>query len=118
MRVGNLKNHVKYGFELQILDSHHANKPTSHDCGGIVSLVNGPTKNMVKPAGQWNEYIVYLKDNRLKVTLNGKQINDLDISKTKIKDRPAKGYIGFQDEGKPVWYRNVRIREIIRHKYQ
>ena len=118
MRVGNLKDHVKYGFELQILDSHHVNKPTSHDCGGIVSLVNGPTKNMVKPAGQWNEYIVYLKDNRLKVTLNGKQINDLDISKTKIKDRPAKGYISFQDEGKPVWYRNVRIREIIRHKYQ
>ena len=67
---------------------------------------------MVKPAGQWNEYIIYLKDNRLKVTLNGEQINDLDISKTKIKNRPAKGHISFQDEGKRIWYRNVRIREL------
>ena len=22
------------------------------------------------------------------------------------------GYIGFQDEGRPVWYRNVRIKEL------
>jgi len=112
MRVGNLKDHVTSGFELQILDTHGKKKPSSHDCGGIISLIKGPTKNMVKPAGQWNEYIIYLKDNRLKVTLNGEQINDLDISKTKIKNRPAKGHISFQDEGKRIWYRNVRIREL------
>ena len=113
MRVGNLKDHVNSGFELQILDTYGKKNPSSHDCGGIIWLVNGPTKNMVKPAGQWNEYIVYLKDNRLKVTFNGEQINDLDISKTKIKDRPAKGHISFQDEGKRIWYKNVRIREIV-----
>ena len=29
-----------------------------------------------------------------------------------MKDRPLKGLIGFQDEGKPVSYRNVRMREL------
>ncbi len=67
---------------------------------------------MVKPAGEWNEYIVYLNGNQLKVTLNGEQIQDLDLSKTGLKDRPAKGHIGFQDEAKRIWYRNVRIKEL------
>lgn len=29
-----------------------------------------------------------------------------------MKNRPLAGLIGFQDEGKPVWYRNVRIIEL------
>ena len=71
-----------------------------------------PTKNMVKPAGQWNRYIITLIDHSLKVELNGEQIIDLDLSTSKVKDRPLKGYISFQDEAKPVWYRNVRIKEL------
>lgn len=40
------------------------------------------------------------------------QILDLDLSQSAMKDRPAEGYISFQDEGKPGWYRNVRIKEL------
>ena len=29
-----------------------------------------------------------------------------------LKDFPRNGYIGFQDHGDPVWYRNVRIKEL------
>ena len=36
--------------------------------------------------------------------------NTLDTSA--IKDRPLEGYIGFQDEAKRVWYRNVRIKRL------
>lgn len=111
MRIADPLLPVTSGFELQILDTHGLEKPGSHDCGGIIET-RGPSKNMVKPAGEWNEYIIYLNGNRLKVTLNGEQIQDLDISKTDLKDRPAKGYIGFQDEAKHVWYRNVRIKEL------
>ena len=53
-----------------------------------------------------------LKDQQLQVILNDEQIIDLDITKSKIKDRPAKGYISFQDEAKRIWYRNVRIKEL------
>ena len=34
------------------------------------------------------------------------------MSKTGLKNRPLSGYIGFQDEGKYLWYRNVRIKEL------
>ncbi|MCF7959015.1 MAG: DUF1080 domain-containing protein [Phycisphaerae bacterium] len=111
MRIDDPKDPVASGFELQILDTYGLKKPGPHDCGGIIGT-SGPSKNMVKPAGEWNEYIVYLNGHRLKVTLNGEQIQDFDISKTPLKNRPAKGYIGFQDEAKRIWYRNVRIREL------
>jgi hypothetical protein len=96
---------------LQILDTHGKMNPGHHDCGGIINTA-GPSKNMVKPAGQWNEYIIYVNGNRLKATLNGEQIQDLDLSKTGLKNRPAKGHISFQDEAKNIWYRNVRIKDL------
>ena len=111
MRVGDLKDHVKSGFEVQILDTHGKENVGHHDCGGVIRTA-APSKNMVKPAGEWNRYIITLKDNSLKVVLNGEQIIDIDISKTGLKDRPSEGYISFQDEAKRVWYRNVRIKEL------
>lgn len=67
---------------------------------------------MVKPAGEWNNYNITLMNSLLTVILNGEKIIDIDLSKTPMKDRPLKGYISFQDEGKPIWYRNVRIKEL------
>ena len=111
MHVGDLKDHVRSGFEVQILDTYGKKNVGNHDCGGVIGAA-APSKNMVKPAGQWNRYIITLKDQHLHVTLNGEQIIDLDIRKSAIKDRPTKGYISFQDEAKRVWYRNVRIKEL------
>lgn len=111
LRVGDPGNQVESGFEIQILDTYGKEKVGPHDCGGVIGTV-GPSRNMVKPAGEWNRYIITLIDDSLKVVLNGEQIIDLDIGESKIKDRPAKGYISFQDEAKPIWYRNVRIKEL------
>ena len=36
LRVGDLKDHVTSGMEIQILDTHHLDKPGNHDCGGII----------------------------------------------------------------------------------
>jgi hypothetical protein len=111
MRVGDLDDHVNSGFEVQILDTHGKENVGHHDCGGVIRT-QGPSKNMVKPAGEWNRYVITLQGSQLTVVLNGEQIIDLDLSKTAMKDRPAKGHISFQDEGKPVWYRNVRLKEL------
>ena len=111
LRVGDLKDHVNSGMEIQILDTHGKENVGHHDCGGLIKT-QGPSKNMVKPAGEWNRYTSTIKGNQLTVVLNGEQIIDLDLSKSAMKDRPAEGYISFQDEGKPVWYRNVRIKEL------
>jgi len=111
MRIGDLKDHVKNGFEVQILDTHGKKKFGAHDCGGVIGT-SSPSKMMVKPAGEWNRYVITVKGNSLKVVLNGEQIQDLDLSETKLKDRPSKGYISFQDEAKRIWYRNVKIKEL------
>lgn len=111
LRVGDPKSQVKSGFEVQILDTHGKPKPGNHDCGGVIGTA-APSKNMAKPAGEWNRYIITCQGTRLKVELNGQQIIDLELDKSAIKDRPPEGYIGFQDEAKRVWYRNVRIKEL------
>ena len=111
LRVADPKSQVSTGFEVQILDTHGKKKIGAHDCGGVIGTA-APSKNMVKPAGEWNRYTITCKGTKLKVVLNGEQIIDLDLSKSGLKNRPPAGYIGFQDEAKPVWYRNVRIKEL------
>ena len=111
LRVGDPAKQVNTGFEVQILDTHGKKNPGNHDCGGVIGTA-APSKNMAKPAGEWNRYIITCKGNKLEVVLNGEQIIDLELDKSAIKDRPAEGYIGFQDEAKPVRYRNVRIKEL------
>lgn len=111
LRVADPKSQVDSGFEVQILDTHGKEKITNHDCGGVIGAA-APSKNMVKPAGQWNRYLITCVGHSVKVELNGEQIIDLDLSQSSLKNRPAEGYIGFQDEAKRIWYRNVRIKEL------
>lgn len=111
MRVGDLKNHVKSGFEVQILDTHGLAKPGHHDCGGIVHGT-GPSKNMAKPAGEWNRYTITVRGRRVQVVFNGEQVIDTTLEAMKMGDRPAQGHIAFQDEALRVWYRNVRIKQL------
>jgi hypothetical protein len=65
---------------------------------------------------------------RITVELNGKRVIDMDLdewtephknpdgSKNKFKyaykDMARSGYVGFQDHGHAVWYRNVRIKPL------
>ncbi len=111
LRVGDPKSQVKTGFEVQILDTHGKPNPGNHDCGGVIGAA-APSKNMAKTAGEWNRYVITCRGNQLKVELNGEQIIDLQLDKSAVKDRPSEGHIGFQDEAKRVWYRNVRIKEL------
>ena len=109
-RVGDKSNAVETGIEAQILDTHGKENPGPHDCGGVIGTV-GPTKNMAKPAGEWNHMVVTCRGSRLQIELNGEQVVDVDLKKTSRKDRPPVGYLGFQDEAKHIQYRNVKIKE-------
>ncbi|MFO0968383.1 MAG: DUF1080 domain-containing protein [Gemmataceae bacterium] len=106
------KDSPKSGIEVQILDSYgKKGELTHHDCGGIIQTCP-PSKNMAKPAGEWNRMIVSCKGTQLKVNLNGEQIVDIDLAKGPMKDRPLVGYIGIQDHGEPFWVRNVKLKEL------
>ena len=110
-RVADPLEPVEKGIEVQILDTYGLENPGHHDCGGVIRTA-APSKNMAKPAGEWNRYTITCKGNLLKVVLNGEEIINLQLNESAMKDRPLEGYIGFQDEAKRVWYRNVRIKEL------
>lgn len=111
-RVSNADDPVQTGIEIQILDSYGKKGPrTHHDNGGVI-FTSPASSNMSKPAKEWNKMIVKCQGSQLKVWLNGVKIQDLDLKKTGLKDRSAKGVIGFQDHGLPFKLKNVRIEEL------
>jgi hypothetical protein len=110
------------GIEIQILDSKTAG---FHDTGAIYDLVK-PTKNAMKPAGEWNHIVITCDKNIIAVALNGEKVNRMDLDEWKqpnkrpdgtghkfdiaYKDHPRKGYIGLQDHGKDCWFKNIKIK--------
>ena len=108
--VKNKNNPVYERFEIQILDSHNKTETlTAHDCGGLIGI-QAPKKNAAKPFGQWNRMTIVCQGNHLRVKLNGEQILDLDVSTKIARDKPFSGYIGLQDHGLPLEFRNIRIK--------
>lgn len=112
-RIADPAQPVTTGIEVQILDSlgKPDDKMSHHDNGGVIRT-SPPSKNMSKPAGEWNRLIITVVGNHLTVQLNGEKIQDLQLDQGEMKDRPMKGYIALQDHGIPLWFRNIRIKEL------
>lgn len=113
-RVGDMKSPVAKGIEVQIYDSaskKEGDKLTDHDSGGIIPGVP-PTKRASKPAGEWNKFHIINKGDKLTVKLNGETVNQVDLAKAPLKDRPKVGSIGFQDHALPLALRNIKIKEL------
>ena len=73
------------GIEVQILDSTNADY---YDTGAIYDL-SRPTKNTMKPAGQWNHVEVTCAGSVIGVVLNGEKVNSLDLDQfTEPNKRP------------------------------
>lgn len=114
--VGDRNDPVNTGLEVQIYDSFGKAKDarlTDHDSGGLIPG-GPPTKNVAKPAGEWNEFHITVKGDTLIVKLNGEVVNEVDLSfKMAIAKRPKSGSIGFQDHALPISLRNLKIRGTI-----
>jgi hypothetical protein len=118
---------VQTGIEVQVLDSHGKDQVGKHDAGAIYDI-KAPSINAVKPPGEWNHCVVIAKGPEIHVTLNGHEVIDINLDNwtephqnpdgsrnkfnTAYKDMPRRGYIGFQDHGNPVWYRNVFVKPL------
>jgi hypothetical protein len=111
VRVREKDDPVETGIEVQINDVHGKEELTAHDCGGVIGTV-GPSKNMAKPADEWNKMRITVMGTQLKVNLNGEQVVNVNLQNTSRSDRPMKGYIGLQDHGLPLQFRNVSIMEL------
>lgn len=100
-----------YSYEIQLTDD--AGKPASKHSSGSLYRYVAPKESAMKPATEWNSIDVECVGPHIKVTLNGKEIIDVDQSTVKeLKDKPLKGYVCLQNHGGTIEFRNVRIREI------
>ncbi|MCP9236253.1 DUF1080 domain-containing protein [Lewinella sp. JB7] len=115
------------GPEMQILDNscHPDAKIVTHRAGDLYDMITGEPEN-VKPAGEWNSIRLVVKDGYVEHWQNGERIVTYTgkgepwkamIADSKFKDYPTfgsstSGKISLQDHGDPVWFRNIRIREL------
>jgi hypothetical protein len=126
LRVGNPRDEVQTGIEVQILDDH-GRKPGLHSCGALYDLVP-PRKIVTRPVGEWNAFVITVNRSRIQVELNGEQVSAINLdawekpgtrpdgSKHKfrmaLKDFPRRGLIGLQDHGTPVCFRNIKLKPL------
>jgi len=59
-----------------------------HDTGAIYDLVK-PSKNTMKPVGEWNHLVITCNKNLIEVEVNGEKVAQMDMSEwTKPNQRP------------------------------
>jgi len=113
--------------EIQILDddNHRDGKSQLTSAGSNYGLHAAP-RGIVRPAGEWNHIRVLVEGDNVTQWLNGQLIVgyalgskdwQARLAKSKFADWPTygtlkKGYIGLQDHGDPVRFRNIKIRPI------
>jgi len=128
-RIEDLGNVVHTGFEMQVLTGSGTGM---HDFGAIYDLAP-LSENASKGANVWNSVEIKCKGADISVKVNGRQVCQMncdefdkpglrpDGTKHKfrtrsgpraIKDFARSGYIGLQDHGHKVWYKNVKILEL------
>ena len=99
------------GYEIQLLDDAMKN-PDKHSTGSLYRYI-APSVKAVKPAPEWNKIEIECKGARIKVTLNGEKIIDVDQTAVEeIKNKPLKGYVCVQNHGGKVDFRNLRVKEL------
>lgn len=123
---------VQSGFEIQLLDDHGIRQAGGNlDAKKLNAALydcQSPTLDSARVAGKWNELRLTCRGSLIKVELNRKIVNQIDLRRwTEPKKNPdgtankfndvlsqrgLVGRIGFQNHGKQVWFRNVQVTKI------
>ncbi|CAL65996.1 3-keto-disaccharide hydrolase [Christiangramia forsetii] len=118
------------GPEIQVLDNQRhpdAKNGLNRTAGALYDMIP-PSEDVTKPAGEWNKEVIHInyKENKGWVKLNGTTIVEFPVhgeewknmvSKSKFSEwegfgASQKGHIALQDHGDPVWYRNIKIKQL------
>ena len=100
--------------------------------GAIYDLA-GTTKNAGRGTGPWNSVEIMCRGAHVSVKVNGELVSQMNCDEfdkpgvcpdgrahkyklggepRAVKDFARSGYLGFQDHGHKVWYKNVKLLEL------
>jgi hypothetical protein len=117
--------------EMQILDNEKhpdakLGKDGNRQAGALYDLIPAVPQN-AKPAGEWNHVKILVYQGTVVHWMNGENVLEYHlwtdewkemVANSKFKDWPefvnpaTEGYIGLQDHGNDVWFRNIKIKEL------
>ncbi len=117
--------------EMQILDNEKhpdakLGKDGNRQAGALYDLIPATPQN-AKPAGEWNHVKITVYKGTVIHRMNGENVVEYHLwtddwnkmcAESKFKDwenfinTAEEGYIGLQDHGDDVWFRNIKIKEL------
>ncbi|MGQ9650687.1 MAG: 3-keto-disaccharide hydrolase [Phycisphaerae bacterium] len=101
----------RFGMEMQIMGVQ-TDTPDDNTTGAIYGVLP-PSKVPDVKINDWNTVEIACRGSWVRVTLNDRIIQDFDADEVpKLRGRLRRGFIGLQDHASPVWFRNIRIKEL------
>ena len=120
LRAPHKGNPANKGLEIQILDDYAERyadlKPWQYT--GSIYFEQAASKRVTKPAGEWQSMKVRAEGPKIQVMLNGEQIINANLIQymENAPNHPGllrrTGYIGLQNHGDRVDFRNINIARI------
>ncbi len=130
LRTADLKDPVYTGIEVQVSNSYGRREWGKGNCAGAIYDCLEPSANPVYQPGTWNRYTITCEGPKIKVVLNDQEVIHMDLDQwtqphqnpdgsknkfaTPLRNFARTGYIGLQDHGREVAYRNVRVKRLSR----
>ena len=121
------------GFEYQLLDNTRnsdARVGVTHQAGALYDIV-GPTRDVTRPVGEFNQSRLVVKGNHVEHWLNGVKVVDTELDSPLAAEHIAHRWgqgtpvtedltrqphrdcpISLQNHGGDTWFRNIRIRRL------
>lgn len=112
------------GMEIQVLDDDAPiyKDLQAYQYHGSVYGVIPAKRGYQKPVGEWNEEEIWIKGNKIRITLNGTVIVDGDLAEASKngtldkREHPGlkrtSGHIGFLGHGDILYFRNIRVKDL------
>ena len=101
----------KIGMEFQVMGDYGV-EPSAHTTGAIYSVL-APTINAGAKPWEWNTIELLLDGAHFRATLNGLVVQHVNLDENEeLSHRLRRGFIGLQDHGHRVSFRNIKLKRL------